>query len=732
MKPAARTLIQLSHSPLRVLALAVSLAVCAPVALAADEDGGFWSPFDRALDSVTGIFSNTDADSKAAKDAQEKAANLPPIPIDQPHPVSDLAYGDLLFDYYQAHYFAAITKILVAQERGLLKQDAERTQIVLGALYVSYGMLDKGEAIFRQLLASNISPAGADEAWYQLARIHYKRGDSARALDLLTHQIQTPLDRRTTEHILLQVLSHIRLGETDQAKALLPHLKNTQSLSVFARFNMGSAFAQLGEVEQAEGYFRDVTELKAKNEFDWMLKDQASVALGVHYLQQEQWTKAQKILERVRLYGPLANRGLLALGWTYYHSPDPASALSPWLELSERDLTDPAVQEAMLNVPYVYEQQGGLKEALKRYREAYDEYGNQKRILEKAKQDILQADWIKQISPVEEHDTQSVMGAIPAFKLPVEDKASPYLYQYFASNEFQRIYQDYRELQRLYMVLIHWRRQLPSFDQMIAANVERLDKLGPRSQDAIDKSKRFYAYARVKLEEYSARLDQIIATDDLTGTANVQQLTQKERLDAAEQNLMAMGDPDMYEEEWSKLRLLKGLLMWDLNATALDRRWEMTKDRIAIDNLLAELEDAIRRVQAARDLRLDRFHGFETRIREIDQRMTALQDEIAVALRHHRHYMQAVAMSIIEQHQLQLDRMRAKALLSIARLQDRGYVQDRERQQTTPAAGKKSVMIELNNEGGNTPTPETTPDKNGGAKPPARSLSDVIERIFTD
>src|SRR5690606_20309726 len=139
-----------------------------------------------------------------------------------------------------------------------------------------------------------------------------------------------------------------------------------------------------------------------------------------------------------------------------------------------------------------------------------------------------------------------------------------------ASNEFQRLYRDYRELQRLYMVLVHWRRQLPSFNQMIATNVDRLDKLGPRSQDAIDKSKQFYAYARVRLEDFSSRLDQIIVNDELTGTANVQQLTQMERLESAEQVLTTMGDPAMYEEEWTKLRMLKGLLLWDMNATALD------------------------------------------------------------------------------------------------------------------------------------------------------------------
>lgn len=736
LKLAANSLNHRRPGQLRVLTLAVTLAVSSPAALAEEPDG-FWSPFNKAWNSFSeALWKSAPAEGEAPAEPEPYV----PTPIDQPHVISDLAYGDLLFDYYQERYFAAITKILVAQERGLLKRDSEHTQIVLGALYVSYGMLDKGESIFKQLLTTNASPAGADEAWYQLARVYYKRGETQHALDLLTQQIQAPLEDRATEHVLLQVLSHIRLGQIDQAKALLPYLKNQESLSVFVRFNMGSAFAQLGEVEQAEGYFKEVSKLDAQSEYDWVLKDQASVALGVHYLQQEQWEKARAVLERVRLYGPMANRGLLALGWTYYNSPEPATALSAWLELSERDLTDPAAQEALLNVPYVYEQQGGLKDALERYREAYKEYGKQKRVLEKAKKDILQAEWIKQISPVDA-DTHSVMGAIPEFKLPVEDKAAPYLYQYFASNEFQRLYHDYRELQRLYMVLIHWKRQLPSFNQMIATNVERLDELGPRSQQAIEKSQKFYAYARVKLDEFSTRLDQIIANDDLAGTANVQQLAQKERLDAAEQVLTAMGDPEQYEEEWTKLRLLKGLLMWDMNATALDRRWEMTKDRIAIDNLLIDLEDAIRRVQAAREQRLDRFYGFESRILEIDHRITALQSEIAAALKFNRHYMQAVAMSIIDEHQIQLDKMRAKALLSIARLQDQGYVQDRERQNT--AAAKPALMIELNNESGSAPVEgddstaapvQTSGDDDMPAsdKPAAKTLSDVIKRIFED
>ena len=711
---------------------APATAAPATTSIQTGADSGFMAPVKKAFgsvtDSVTNLFSFGD-DEAAAEKPPGEAVPAQPIPVDQPHPVGDLAYGDLLFEYYQQRYFAAITKILVAQQRGLLSRDAEHTQILLGALYISYGMLDKGEAIFRQLLAGGMSPAGADEAWYQLARIHYKNGDVSRARDILVAEIKAPLESRATEHTLLLALCHIRLGEADQAKPLLPYLKDDPELGTFTRFNLGSAFAQMGQLNKAGRYFSQVAETEATDESSLVLKDQATLALGVKLLKQNKWLEARDLLEHIRLYGPVANRGLLALGWTYFNSTDQTGALTPWLELAERDLADPAVQEALLNIPYVYEQQGALQEALNRYREAHRIFQQQRNSLDNVKQEIQKPDWVEKISPVSKEDTRNVMGEIPPFKLAADDPASRHLYLYFSSNEFQRIYRDYRELQRLYMVLVHWQRQLPSYNQMIATHMERLEKLGPKSEKAIQYSRKFHAYANVKLDEYNARLAQIQASDDLAGSATVQQLTQKERLEAAEATLRSLGEPEMYEEEWTKLRLLKGLLMWDLNATALERRWEMTKDAITTENLLVELEQRIRAVEAARTARLDRFHGFEGRIVDLDQRMTGLQTEIATALQHNRQYLQNVATGIVDQHQTQLDRMRAKALLSIARLQDRGYVQERERQGRQP---KQGLMMELQDQPA-TPADSDTDkpdDKKGSGEPD--TLPDVIRNIFSD
>jgi len=695
-------------------ALAIALTIATP---------------DRAQALDLDVFGWFGTDQAEVESPDSPPQPKPPVAIDQPHAIEDLAYGDLLYEFYQEHYFSAITKILAAKERGLFKNNSEHAELVLGALYVSYGLLDSGEAIFTNLLNTYTSPQGADESWYQLARIYYKRGRPQQALDILTSNINEPLESRAAEYILLQILCNIRMGDVNQAQSLAQYLKEDRAQSLFVRFNMGSAMAQLGDMEGAAGYYRDILNSNQPHtDIDKTVHDQAALALGIHYLRSNELALAEQTFLKIRLHGPVANRALLALGWTHFHADRKADALTPWMELNERPLTDPSVQESILNVPFVYEELGALQDALDGYNAAYKIFRNQRRKLEKIKRGVLQPDWIENISPVD-LSGQDVMGTLPEFQLPVDDEISQHLYQYFASNNFQRLYHDYRELQRLYMVLNHWEKQFPSFNEMINTHVERLNELAPQAEKSIEQSQKFYAYSRIKLDEFETRLNQIIANDDLMGLANVSQLADKERLDAIETTLNELNDPDMYAEEWHKLKLLKGLLLWDLSAASIDKRWETTKEQVTISNMLTELENRIRAVSAAREVRLNRFYGFETRIIDLRQQVDELKAETARQLRQQRHQMQKLAVAIIEQQQKQLDAMRAKTLLAIARLQDLGYMQERNRKRIR----EQSIMLELGAEPSDSPTQDSNPELTPvDQKESAQNLGDVIKRIFSN
>ena len=90
--------------------------------------------------------------------------------------VQDLAYGEVLFEFFQEDYFSALTRLLAAQERGELKHHGAEAELMLGGLYLSYGQHRLAGEIFERVLEQSVDPALHDRAWYFLAKIWQQRG----------------------------------------------------------------------------------------------------------------------------------------------------------------------------------------------------------------------------------------------------------------------------------------------------------------------------------------------------------------------------------------------------------------------------------------------------------------------------------------------------------------------------------------------------------------------------
>ena len=92
------------------------------------------------------------------------------------HTVQDLAYGEVLFEFYQGDHFAALTRLLAGLERNELPHHARDADLMLGALYLSYGQHQIAGDVFAQVLEQSVEPELHDRAWFFLARIWHERG----------------------------------------------------------------------------------------------------------------------------------------------------------------------------------------------------------------------------------------------------------------------------------------------------------------------------------------------------------------------------------------------------------------------------------------------------------------------------------------------------------------------------------------------------------------------------
>src|SRR6056297_3658000 len=68
------------------------------------------------------------------------------------HEVNDLDYGVSLYNFYQDKYFSAITSLLVAEHYQRMRSGSLYPELMLGGLYLAYGLNDKSAEKLNNLI----------------------------------------------------------------------------------------------------------------------------------------------------------------------------------------------------------------------------------------------------------------------------------------------------------------------------------------------------------------------------------------------------------------------------------------------------------------------------------------------------------------------------------------------------------------------------------------------------
>jgi tetratricopeptide (TPR) repeat protein len=312
--------------------------------------------------------------------------------------VQDLAYGEVLFEFFQEDYFSALTRLLAAQERGELAHHGAEAELMLGGLYLSYGQHRLAGEIFGRVLEQSVEPALHDRAWFFLAKIWQQRGYLSEAEAALNRVVGELPEQLEPERRMLHAQVLMDQGRFAEALTTLQSWRRPGDAWVgYAKYNIGVSLVRLGQVEAGARVLDEVGQLDPKNPELDALRDKANVALGYAWLQAARPVEAKPSLQRVRLNGPFSNKALLGVGWSDAEAADYRAALAPWLALRDRSLLDSAVQESLLAVPYAFAQLGADKQAADHYVDAIEAFGSEIVRLTKAIESIENGDLIARI-----------------------------------------------------------------------------------------------------------------------------------------------------------------------------------------------------------------------------------------------------------------------------------------------------------------------------------------------
>jgi hypothetical protein len=598
----------------------------------------------------------------AADDAAKVPADPPPRPVVDPH------YGDVLFEFFQSHYFPAITRLEVSQHFNRMPAHADEAEILRGGLLLSYGLHQQAGEVFENLLARGAAPSVRDRAWYFLGKVRYQRGlaaDAAKALARIEHPLPAPLEE---DRKLLQANVLMAVGDNAGAAALLTPMTGKRGENLYAKYNLGVALIRAGDTRRGTNLLDDIGRMTMPDEERRALRDKANVALGFAALKDGRPQEARDVLQRVRLQGIEADQALLGFGWAADAMNNPRVALVPWLELAGRDPTDAAVLEAQLAVPYAYAELGASAQALERYQVAIKNFDIENANLDATIGAIREG---KLVEGLMDRNPGEQMGWFQNFRdLPLMPHAR-HLTPVIAGNEFQEAFKNYRDLLYVGRNLAEWHDNLGVFDAMLTNRrqgfAERLPKVREQA-GAFD-----IEHLQQRSDANAAALREAEGTADGAAFANPAERELQARLARAQATLAALppdADPSLADAQ-DRLRRVAGALAWQLAHEFPARDWDAKKGQAQTEAALADVRTHDAELAKAQQDEPARFEDFARRIAELNTRLDALMPRVAALTQEQQVALNDIAVANLMQQKERLAGYAAQARFAVAQLYDR-------------------------------------------------------------
>lgn len=596
--------------------------------------------------------------------------------------VKDPYYGDTLYQYFQEQYFSSLTQLMASQHFGRVSHHAEEAEVLRGGILLSYGLHRQAGDLFTRLIDMGATPATRDRAWYFLAKIRYQRGYLAEAQDALARIGNALPPALQEDRVLLQ--AHVQMARGDYAAAAttLAAVDNKAPSARYARYNLGIALIKAGETDRGTAVLDELGRATAEDEEYRGLRDRANVALGFAALADNRQLQAGTYLERVRLKSPQANKALLGLGWAASARKESAQALVPWMELMQRDVSDSAVLEAHIAVPYAYAELGAYGQAAQGYEKAITTFTRESTALDES---IAAIQTGTLINALVERNPGDEMGWFWGVRELPDMPHPSHLATVLAQHEFQEALKNYRDLLFLTRNLQEWRDKLSVFDDMLAnrrkAFAERLPQVRQRASEiAIGPLQQRHASASALVAAGETAADGVAFAD-------AKQLALLGRVNQVQTALK--GAPDTAESTTARnrARLAAGALTWQLAQDYPGRVWQAKKQlQTVLDELATaqRLDAALAQAQRGEPVRFD---AFAQRIAAMSPVIDAMLPRVAALSKEQRQAVQGIAVAALARQQERLGMYSTQARFALAQLYDRSTDRniDRAAERTTPA-----------------------------------------------
>ena len=590
--------------------------------------------------------------------------------------LKDLYFGEALYYAHQGLFFEALERLdgevkqhgdIDEPELDTLYSHIDDAEFSLGDFELRYRMHHRAGRAIRAVLEGAVDERIRNDAAYRLARIHFQKNqleDALRALDRIDGKIPESI-RDDIEFLRANV--YLAQGDPEGAITTLEDLQGSDSFAGFAAYNLGIAYLQSGQQQQALAQLDRAGQTTTNDPAELAIRDKANLVLGTILLESGEHERAIPYLNRVRLDGPFSNQALLSSGWANLSIDRFDRAVVPWDILAKREVTDLATQEAMLALPYAYGKLDVHGRAAIAYGRALDSFAAEVDKLSVSIESIREGKFLEAL--VREEIRKDKDWVIRLRSLP-EAPETYYLMELLASHDFQTGLQNYLDLADLRQKLETWESSFDSFDEMVAIRQAHYEPLLP---DIDTQFRELDSRLRLRIEQHKMlvrRRDDLLTTPRPEFLATREEQAVLARLEAMEAQLQA-SDSTFASSTMQRIQRLKGVLTWTLETEYHERLARFDQNLRGLDAAMVIAQEQYDEFVRTRQAATHSYVGYDKPVNRLRMQVKAATEKVDSLMARQGRLLEIVAVDELIARRQRLETYGDKARFALADSYDR-------------------------------------------------------------
>lgn len=593
-----------------------------------------------------------------------------------PASAKDLYLGEAFYYSLQGEYVDAITRL--DTELGQFyrlddpKLDPLHFQInyanfSVGDFELSYRMNQRAGRAIKAVMEGNVDQSIRNEAAYRLARIFVEKDDPRSALNTIDKITGSVPEGVRDDELFLRAQIYMLTGKFEDAIKILRDLQGNKHYEGFATYNLGIALIQ--NAQELRGYEQldKAGKIESDDEGTLAIRDKANLLLGNRLIAANKPGEAKQYLARVRLTGPFSNKALLASGWADAAIGKYDRALVPWSILIKRNVTDKAVQEGMLGVPYAYSKLQLHGKAALLYGSALENFSNELSKLDASIKSIREGRFLQAL--VRDELKQDKEWVVKLREIP-ETPETYYLLELMASNDFQESLQNYLDLDDLRKRLEAWDDSIDAYEDIIRTRSKYYEAILPdvdkqfRAEDSqmrVRLEQRQALDNRLKILLVSPRPDFLETADERVTRESLRQLKDKYKNDSSASA----------NDIRRRIKRLEGVMNYRIATTYDKRLTEAYKHLHQLDADVERLKAIYRSFVRSRQAATQSYKGYDDQIRQLRNRVRDARERVSTLIAKQGNMLNVMALNELDERRKRLEEYQVQARFAMSESYDR-------------------------------------------------------------